>query len=119
MAKTLATLETPEWATEVMYRRLGKALKKFAQVSNAHLEMVEGLKQPAWVMELYIGNRTALAILEAPSKVESRYFYILYTQARHNQIIDLNQSYTSPSSGYEARIFSNDSEEVCVEWWEN
>ncbi len=112
-------IETPEWATNVMYEQMSKEVRKqYANISNAHLEVVSGLSQPVWVMELYdYGQVTALAILEAPCRNAPRYFYIVYAQQLvHRPIIDEGQVYSAPIGGYDAHILSNKIGEVCVEW---
>jgi len=115
----MCSIETPEWATNIMFDKLGKDVRRqYADISNAHLELLPGLEQPAWVIELYDSSRvTAIAVLEPPRKKEPRYFYIVYDRSIHReQIIDREQVYPAPINGYEAHIFSNSKEEVCVEW---
>ncbi len=115
----MCSIETPEWATNYMFDKLGKDVRRqYADISNAHLELLPGLTQPAWVIELYDRSQvTAIAVLEPPCKKGKRYFYIVYDQTiNRQQIIDREQVYDAPVGGYEARIFSNAIEEVCVEW---
>ena len=108
--------EDPSWATNVMAKQMEEQMRDFAQISNAHLEVLPGMDQPVWAMELYVGERSALAILEPPRKGEPRYFYIYYGHLPHKQISDIGQNYPAPLGGLHCEIFSNSIGEVCVEW---
>lgn len=108
--------ETPQWATQTIYKHLGFRRYAFAQTSNAQLCKLDGLDQPAWVMELYSGKKAFFAILEAPSVSHPRYFYICAATLRRVPVIDLGQTYKESPTGFEGRVSSDKDLNVCIEW---
>lgn len=118
----MGTTENPEGITNMMCKYLNRKLyrefSQFAGYTNAELCELEGVKEPVWVMRLYIGKNTNYAIYESIS----RNLYIYYGPLKPKTFIDLGQTYrrrrVKRGRIYHeiGRIWTNRHQQVCLKW---
>ena len=118
----MGSTENPEGITNLMCKYLNRKLyrefSQFATYSNAELCELEGLKEPVWVMRLYLGKDTNYAIYESVS----RNLYIYYGPLKPKILIDKGQTYrrkrSSKGKTYHeiGHVWVNRRQQVCLKW---
>lgn len=84
---------TPERMTNLIVANMAKDIKMYGNYSNAYLALFPGyINGPVWCMDLYIGKKVHLAILEEFMAEDRKHNLIVYTGSlRPNTLFDEGQ----------------------------